>query len=254
MAPGIASGGDTEEADARDEAPITPRQVAARYLEAGLDGESDRAQAALCDDATPQVLEADLIELRAEYEEELGSYPEVEVGTDEPVNSDSGMEVGSTISFIGETVVRDEFTVTVLATGSSYCVVEVDRNSELADEETSSTPESIEPRSLAAEFLSSILAERDLDAATALQCEGYTGIVPRELIDAVVAWESSHGVASVDQSTGNAMAGTGSNWTVPIEANLVSGFNETFGFEVGIDADLGCVSSLEGGEGLVGEE
>src|SRR5690606_1809382 len=79
IAPGFASGGGEEATDPRDQEPTTPRQAAARYLEAGLDGDSDRVGDVVCEEAMPEVHESDLVALRNEYDERIGSYPEIEV-------------------------------------------------------------------------------------------------------------------------------------------------------------------------------
>ncbi|GAB3220067.1 hypothetical protein GCM10027447_03990 [Glycomyces halotolerans] len=246
MAPGFASGGASDETDARDQAPITPRQAAARYLEAGLNGESDRAGAVLCDDAAPQMLQSDLVALRDEYDEALGAYPEIEVSTTEPVGSASGMVVDSTVSFIGDSIFREQFTVTVLATGSRYCVSEVVRVR--SDDEDAA--DRVDPQDQAAKFLSAVFVVRDPNLASSHLCVGYDGPQPEELENALREWEGVFGDATPVQSFEGEPTESDSGTVVPMSVELSSlRATESFAFEVTIVNN--CITKVSGDEALL---
>ena len=252
IAPGFASGGDEEEDDVRDQDATTPRQVTARYVEAGLDGDSDRSDAALCDDASPAVTEGDLVAVREDYQDVLGSYPEVEVQTSEPVGSSEGMEITATVSFIGDTIYKEQFGITVLQDGDSYCVSDAVQSG--PDESETGSPgepgHEIDPQELSAKYLSAIFVTRDLQGAEGYMCADYKGPDPGEVTAALETWESRFGDATAVQEFEGAPDGSGDETTVPMSVDLSSNqSDEAFTFEVSVIGD--CVSALSGGEALL---
>jgi hypothetical protein len=242
VAPGFASGGGEEETDVRDQAPTTPRQAVARYLEAGLEGDSGRVDAVLCDDAAPEVSQSELVMLRGEYEEQ----PEIEISTSEPVVSAEGMEVAAQVSFIGESVFYEDFTVTVLATDDSYCV---NQAAAVASEDDESVIEA-DPQDQAARFLSAVFTVRDVNAAADYLCDDYEGPGPEELSSALGRWEARFGDSTAVQGFEGAPVPSAAGTMVPMSVELSSGQAvESFSFEVTVQND--CISAVSGGESLL---
>lgn len=242
MAPGFASGGGEEETDVRDQAPTTPRQAVARYLEAGLGGDSDRVDDALCNGASPDVSESELAALRSEYEEQ----PEIEVSTSEPVVSEVGMEVAAQVSFIGDSIFYEDFTVTVLATGGSYCVDQATA----VDSEDDGPVIEVDPQDQAARFLSAVFTVRDVEAASGYLCEEFEGSGPQELASGLSSWEARLGESTAVQGFEGDPMPSSAGTTVPMSVELSSGQAvESFSFEITVQAD--CVSAVSGGEALL---
>ncbi|HEU5127796.1 MAG TPA: hypothetical protein VFU12_07400 [Glycomyces sp.] len=242
VAPGFASGGGEEETDVRDQAPTTPRQAVARYLEAGLGGDSGRVEDALCDDASPEVSESELVALRSEYEEQ----PEIEISTSEPVGSATGMEVAAQVSFIGASIFYEDFTVTVLATGDSYCVDQVTA----VDSEDDGPVTEVDPQDQAARFLSAVFTVRDVEAASGYLCEEFEGSGPEALASGLNSWEARLGESTAVQGFEGDPVSSPTGTTVPMSVELSSGQAvESFSFEITVEAD--CVSAVSGGEALL---
>ncbi|MCH7229360.1 hypothetical protein L0U85_00560 [Glycomyces sp. L485] len=247
IAPGFASGGSSAATDVRDQPATDEINAASRYLRFGSDDDVDRAEQVLCDGASPGVKPADLVELRAFYEEELGSYPETEVKTELPEMTAQGAEVDATISYIAGNSFREEsFSVTVKESDGDFCVTQAVRHEQEQDEPGSAG----DPQELAARYLSAVFVARNIEAAAGHQCREYEGVEPRELSDALSDWEVLFGEASAIQSfDGDPVTSTGST-VVPMSVELSSGRAvETFSFEVTVEGD--CAAALSGGEALL---
>ena len=248
VAPGFASGGGEEETRTRDQPATDEINAASRYLRFGSDGDTERAAEVLCDDAVPEVTAAELVDLRVSYEEELGSYPEIEVETGLPTITAKGVDIDATISYIAGNSFREErFGVSVRTGGGSYCVSHVFRH-EPAREGTGVDPD---PQELAAKYLSAVFVTRDLVNASGYQCSGYKGPGPEEISDAFVGWEMLFGTATAVQSfEGDPMSSDGKT-VVPMSVKLSSGQAvESFSFEVTVDGD--CVAALSEDGTLLG--
>ncbi|WP_162181666.1 hypothetical protein [Glycomyces tenuis] len=249
IAPGFASGGGEEETDPRDQPATDEVNAASRYLRFGSDGDTERAEEVLCDDADPEVTAGELVELRASYEEELGSYPETEVSTDLPTITAEGVDIGATVSYIAGNSFREEqFTISVRAEGDNYCVSQVVRHE--SEEEEDETGAAVDPQELAAKYLSAIFVIRDLEAASDYQCAEYEGPGPEELDGALAEWETLFGEATAIQSFDGDPAPSGTQTGVPMSVELsATQATESFSFEVTVEGD--CVSALAGGEALL---
>ena len=246
VAPGFASGGGEEETRARDQPATDEINAASRYLRFGSDGDTERAAEVLCDDAVPEVTAAELVDLRVSYEEELGSYPEIEVSTEIPVASADGYEINVTTSYIsGEDIRRETFTITVRTSGEGYCVQEVIRH-------VKNGPGGQEG-DMDLDFLRFIVWDRDLGAATNIQCSEYSGPSAKTLLAAVEAWESKYGADGTSYAAPigtEAHAIPGAVAEFPYEIVMSGGaFKETFDFSVTISGD--CVLEVTGGESLL---
>lgn len=248
MAPGFASGGDEGETDARDQPATDEINAASRYLRFGSDGDTDRAEEVLCDDAEPEVTIDELVDLRDSYEEELGSYPETEIRTDLPTITGKGVDIGATVSYIAGNSFREEqFMVSVRTDGNSYCVSQVVR-SEPGEDETGAA--AVDPQELAAKYLSAVFVVRDLASASGYQCAEYDGPKPEELDGALSEWEALSGEATAIQSFDGDPATSGTQTVVPMSVELSSNRAiESFSFEVMVEGD--CVVALSGGEALL---
>lgn len=247
VAPGFASGGGEEETDVRDQPATDEINAASRYLRFGSDGDTDRAEEVLCDDAEPEMTPADLVDLRSSYEEELGSYPETEVQTGLPTITGEGVDLGASISYIAGNSFREEqFTVSVRTDGNDYCVSQVIRH-EPEEEETGAE---VDPQEQAARYLSAVFVVRDFEAASDYQCAEYEGPEPDELVGALDEWEALFGDATAIQSFEGDPVPSGARTAVPMSVELSSTQAvEAFTFEVTVEG--GCVAALSGGAALL---
>jgi hypothetical protein len=252
VAPGFAASGNPENQDPRDEAASSAKNATNRYLRWGSDLDTDRAEAALCDDASPEVTPSDLDAIRQAYDDELHGITRIDATTGDPVSGSDGITVTGTVSYISDAKpVYEDFVVTVQEHDGEYCVSNAVRVQD--DEPTSddSTGEAVDPETLATEFMRSIVKDRNPEAASTSQCDSFTGITPGELDSAITEWASTNGqttayVNGIDPTESSETSVT----TFDVDVTLDGGLNvETFAFTVGVQEN--CVASLAGGDGLL---
>lgn len=254
VAPGFAASGSDEDNDPRNEAATDAEGAALRYLRYGSNEDPDRAEAALCDDASPELTPADLDAIRQAYADELGGITRVDLETGDPVQTGNGIAVAGTVSYIYQGTQRHEdFVITVQDNDGSFCVSNATQPDDEAEQPSAEegTEPVIDPKTLATDFLRAVVVERNPQTATAIQCDSYSGITAQDLDQAMSDWAATNGIltgylAAVDLIESEDGSVTLFESEVVIEGDLTQ---ETFTFEIGVQDD--CVASLEGGDELM---
>jgi hypothetical protein len=255
VAPGFAASGDEDNVDARDQAATDAEGAALRYLRFGSDQDLDRAEAALCEEASPELTPSGLDGIRQSYDQELGGIERVDVAAGDPVPSTDGISIAGTVSYIYEGNQRHEdFLVTVQENDGTYCVsnaapVQEEEPSTSADDGT--TSEAVDPQELAADFLRTIVIDREPQTAAASQCSSFTGITAEDLDAAIAEWSTTNGSTTGYLNSLEPADSSESSITMfDVEVRLDGELNiETFAFVLGVQGN--CVASMEGGEGLI---
>lgn len=251
VAPTFAASGNPENQDPRDEAATDAEGAALRYLRYGSNDDLDRAESALCDDASPELSPQDLDGIRQSYADELGGITDIDVKAGDPVPSTDGISVAGTVAYIAQGNRRTEdFLVTVQEDDGKYCVSNtVSLQEEEGPSETDGTSDVVDPEELATDFLRAIVVERNAQAAAEFQCSDsdYTGTTPEELDAAITAWGATtaflNGIESAESSETSITA-------FDVEVTLKGDLKEdSFNFVVGVQGD--CVALLNGGDGLI---
>lgn len=252
IAPAFAASGSDENTDPRDEAATDAEGAAWSYLRYGSNQDLDRAEAALCDGAEPELVPEDLDAIRQGYSEELGGITDIDLDTGDPVSVADGIEVAATVYYIsGGTQRQESFTVIVQETGGAYCVSDATQPQSEEPSSEGTTGEEVDPHELALMFLSDIVGNRDPESAEAQQCSQFSGITAQDLASAIDDWEAANGwkagrINSMDQAGSADSSVTAFEAEVELQGDLSV---ETFDFSVEIQG--GCVVSLEGGDGLM---
>lgn len=250
IAPAFAASGSEENQDPRDQAATDAEGAAWSYLRYGSNQDLDRAEAALCDDASPEISPSDLDAIRQSYADELGGITRVDVEVGDPVSSSDGITLAGTVSYISEGTQRhEEFTVTIQEHDGTYCVSNADQP---GAEVPTATPDEgatqeIDPQEVATDFLRAVVADRDPAAAEAMQCSAFTGITAQDLDDAIAEWVAVNGA-----TTGylNGISPAEAAGAFETEIVLQGELNqESFTFQIAVEGD--CVASLEGGDDLM---
>ncbi|WP_198667600.1 hypothetical protein [Glycomyces dulcitolivorans] len=252
IAPAFAASGNEENQDPRDQAATDAEGAAWSYLRYGSNEDLDRAEAALCEDASPELTPDDLDAVRQSYADQLGGITRVDVETGDPVPTTDGIAIAGTVSYISEGTQRhEEFIVTVQENDGTYCVSNTEQPQE--EEEPSSegsTGNAVDPETLASEFLTYIVGTRNIQAASEIQCEAFTGITPQDLDAAIDDWAATNGETSGFVSVDPAESSDGSVAAFAAEVTLQGELNqETFEFDISVQGD--CVASLQGGDNLM---
>jgi len=250
-APGIAASGNPENVDPRDEAASSAKNAAWRYLRYGSNQDLERAEATLCEGASPELTPSDLDTIRQAYDEELGGMTRVDLETSDPVPSEDGSIVSGTVSYIHEATQRfEDFVVTVQEEDGAYCVSNTVR---VDDEDPGSgdgTGEIIDPETVAADFMRAIVVDREPTAAS--KCAGFAGdISPEDLDGAITEWATANGettafIDTIEPAESSETSVTAFNFDISLKAALNQ---ETFSFTVAVQE--GCVIKLSGGDGLM---
>ncbi|GAA1660919.1 hypothetical protein GCM10009830_02520 [Glycomyces endophyticus] len=255
IAPAFAASGSEENQDPRDEAATDAEGAALRYLRYGSNEDPERAEDALCEDASPELSPSDLDAIRQSYADELGGITDIDLQTGDPVPSSEGISIAGTVSYIYQGRQRhEEFLVTVQEHDGTYCVSDaasVEETSEPSFEpssDSSSTSEEVDPQTVATDFLRAVVMDRDPAFAETLQCESFTTITAQDLDEAIAEWVTVNGVTTgflndispLENATGGFEA------EIVLQGELNQ---ETFTFE--IEVQQGCVASLEGGDDLM---
>lgn len=256
MAPAIAASGNPENKDPRDEAATDAEGAALRYLRYGSNEDLDRANSALCDEASPEFSPEDLDALRQSYAADLGGITDIDLQTGDPVPTSDGISIAGTVSYISQGSQRhEEFVVTVQEDHGTYCVSNaVQVGAEEPSESPSAsdgTDEVVDPQTLATDFMRTIVGDRDPATAAASQCASYTGVTPQDLDAAISEWAATNGdVTAFLNGIEPAESSETSVTAFEVEVSLEGGLNqESFIFVIGVQGD--CVASLEGGDGLI---
>jgi hypothetical protein len=254
VAPGFAASGSDENADPRDQAATDAAGAAWSYLRYGSNEDLDRAEATLCDDASPELTPADLDAIRQIYADELGGITDVDVKTGDPVAAVDGIAIVGTVSFVSQGSQRhEEFTVTVQEQDGSYCVSNVTQPDDETGQpsEDDDTEQVLDSKTVAADFLRGVVVERDPQSATAMQCDAYSGITAQDLDSAIADWSATNGFTTGYLNSLEPADATGSSITMfETEVKLDGELNiETFAFQIGVQGD--CIASLEGGDSLM---
>jgi len=251
-APGIAASGNPENQDPRDEAATDAAGAALRYLRYGSNEDLDRADASLCEDASPEFTTSDLDALRQSHADDLGGIARVDLAAGDPVPTGEGIGVGVTVFYIYEGKQQfEDFVVTVQENEGTYCV----SDAVLAeDEEPSSgdgTGEAVDPQTVATDFLRAAVVDREPTSAVEFQCDSYTGVTPQEVDAGITEWAATNGETTAFLNDVNPAESSETSVTnFEVEITLSGGLNqESFTFTVGVQGN--CVASLSGGDGLV---
>ncbi|MDN3241315.1 hypothetical protein [Glycomyces tritici] len=252
-APGIAASGNPENVDPRDEAATDAIGAALRYLSNGSNEDPERANAALCEDASPEVTTSDLDDIRQTHADDLGGITRVDLDAGDAVPTTDGIGVGITVFYIYDGKQQfEDFVVTVQEDDGTFCVS--DAVLAAVEEEPSSddaTGEAVDPQALATDFLRTIVVEREPATAADFQCGSYTGVTPQDLDTAITEWAVSNGETTAFLNGAEPAETSGTSITnIEVEVSLEGDLNnETFVFVVAVQGD--CVASLAGGEGLI---
>jgi hypothetical protein len=253
VAPGIAASGNEENQDPRDQPATDAEGAAWSYLRYGSSQDLDRAEAELCEDASPEVTPEDLDTIRQSYADELGGITRVDLEVGDPVPTSEGISLAGTVYYISEGSQRfEDFLVTVQESDGTYCVSDATQpaDDEDAPSDGGSTEAPVDPEVLASEFMTNLAGNRNVQAAEALQCSTYEGITPQDLDAAIDEWAAVNGeptgVVSVDPAELNESSATVFTAEVLLDGDVN---RETFSFQVEVQGD--CIASLEGGEGLM---
>ncbi|MDA1361706.1 hypothetical protein O1R50_18910 [Glycomyces luteolus] len=252
VAPGFAASGNPENQDPRDEAASSAKQAANRYLRWGSDLDLDRAEAALCDDASPEVTPSDLDAIRQSYDDEMGGITRIDLTTGEPVAGTDGTTVAATVSYVSDARPSyEDFVVTVQERDGGYCVSNAVRVESEEPSSDDSTGEAVDPKALATDFMRATVVDREPTTAAALQCDSYASTTPQEIDAAITEWAATNGETTAFLAAVNpAESSETSVTTYDVEITLDAGLNqESFVFAVGVQDD--CVASLTGGDGLI---
>jgi hypothetical protein len=250
VAPGFAASGNPENVDPRDEAASSAKNAAWRYLRYGSNQDLERAEATLCDGASPELTPSDLDAIRQAYDEELGGMTRVDLETSDPVLSENESTVSGTVSYIHEATQRfEEFVVTVQEDDGAYCVSNAVR---VEDEDPGSddgTGEVADPETVAADFMRAIVVDREPTSAS--KCAGYAGIMPEDLDAAITEWATANGettafIDTIEPAESSETSVTAFDFDISLKAALNQ---ENFSFTVGVQE--GCVITLAGGDGLI---
>lgn len=250
IAPAFAASGSEENQDPRDQAATDAEGAAWSYLRYGSNQDLDRAEAALCDGASPELSPSDLDGIRQSYADELGGITRVDVELGDPVSSSDGIAITGTVSYVSEGTQRhEEYLVTVQEHDGTYCVSDADRP---AAEIPTATPDEgatqeIDPQEVATDFLRTVVADRDPATAEAMQCSAFTGITAQDLDDAITEWVAVNGA-----TTGylNGISPAEADGAFETEIVLQGELNqESFTFQIAVEGD--CVASLGGGDALM---
>lgn len=251
-APGIAASGNPENQDPRDEAATDATGAALRFIRYGSNEDPDRANASLCEDASPEITTSDLDALRQSHADDLGGIARVDLDAGDPVPTGDGIGVGVTVFYIYEGKQQfEDFVVTVQEDDGTYCV----SNAVLVeDEEPSSgdsTGEAVDPQTLATDFLRAVVVDREPASAIEFQCDSYSGVTPQDVDAGITEWAATNGETTAFLNDVNPAESSETSVTnFEVEITLSGGLNqETFAFTVGVQGN--CVNSLSGGDGLL---
>ncbi|WP_143034828.1 hypothetical protein [Glycomyces sambucus] len=254
-APGIAASGSEDNEDARDQEATDSVGAALRFLKNGSEEDAERADAALCDGASPQVSSSDLDDLRQSYDEEFGGIERVNLDAGEPVSSVDGIEIAVRVWYVYQSRQESEdFLVTVQEDDGVFCVSETVLQSveeEPSESGTTGIEEEVDTQAVATDFLRAIVVDREPQTAASFQCQTFTGITPQELNDAITDWAEAgetvigylDGFDSVDSDDSSVDAFAAD---IKLDGDMDI---ETFSFQLTVQGD--CVSSLEGGDDLI---
>lgn len=248
VAPGFAASGSEENADPRDQEATDAAGAAWSYLRYGSNQDLDRAEDALCDDASPELTPSDLDDIRQSYDEALGGIERVDLETGDPLASTDGIDIAGTVSYIYQGKQRhEEFIVTVQEDNGAYCVSNAVRTQEEEPSSDATTGEAVDPQILVADFLRSIVVDREPQTAAAMQCDPYSGVTAQDLDAAIAEWAVANGpTTGYLNSLEPADTATMFEAEIKLDGDLKI---ETFAFQVVVQGD--CIESLEGGDGLV---
>jgi hypothetical protein len=254
VAPGFAASGSEENQDPRDQEATDAEGAAWSYLRYGSNDDLDRAEAALCDGAQPDLSPAGLDAIRQSYAEVLGGITDISVNTKEPTISAEGSVFPASVEYISQGGQRSEdFLVTVQENDGTFCVSDAthDEDEQPSPDDTSGTGPTVDPEGLANDFLTIIVGNRDPETAAAMQCDSDIGITAHELDAAVAEWATENGWESGIALGASQIESAESSITMLEAAIELTGdvSIEEFVFQVGVQGD--CIESLEGGEGLI---
>jgi hypothetical protein len=251
IVPAVAAGGPGGDANipASERGPESAREAAWVYLQRGSENNAEQFNLAICDGADPEVGLEELAALTSQHEEGLRGRPQIETETDEQAPSDRGAVIDARVRYLHSgRIAEEEFTVTVVREGSSYCVI--DAIHPIVDQDGASLDNL---RQVAVDFLNSIAFERNPDGA--LQCENYDGVDPQLLIGAIEAWEAQNGeaIGTASRRDNEPVSVTVDGRVFPYNVVLraVTG-NTSYQVDIEVTYD-GCVSTIFGGEELLEE-
>jgi hypothetical protein len=252
VAPGFAASGNPENQDPRDEDATDANGAVWSYLRYGSNEDLDRADAVLCDNASPELKPSDLDSIRESYSDSLGGITDIDLDIGDPVTTSDGISVPSTVFYIYQGNQRSEdFVVTVQESGGAYCVSNAVQVSEEEPSSDEGTGEAVDPKELATDFMRAIVVDRDPNSAVAFQCSSYAGVTPQDVDAGITEWAATNGETTAFLNGVNPAESSETSVTnFEVEISLSGGLNqESFTFTVGVQGD--CVASLSGGDGLI---
>ncbi|WP_205325986.1 hypothetical protein [Glycomyces sp. YM15] len=252
VAPSFAESGNPANVDPRDEAASSANNAAWRYLRYGSNQDLERAEATLCEGASPELTPSDLDAIRQAYDAELGGITRVDLETGDPVPGVDGTTVAGTVSYIHEATQRfEEFVITVQEDDGAFCVSNAVR---VGGEEPGSGDdlgEVVDPEAVAADFMRAIVVEREPGSAAAPHCAANTGVTPEEIDAAISEWAKANGeftafIDTIEPAESSETSITAFTFEISLKASLNQ---ETFSFTVAVQE--GCVTMISGGDGLI---
>ncbi|THV30127.1 hypothetical protein [Glycomyces paridis] len=253
VAPGFAATGSPEDEDPWEADATDAKGAAWSYLVAGSSGDLKDADNVLCADASPEVKPSDLNSISEDYAKELGGAPRIDASTGDPISVAAGVSITGTVSYNYRNERRfEEFMVTVQEFDSGkFCVSDAVRTASQEPSSDDSSTEVGDPALIANDYMTQIVGNRDVTAATEMQCDSFFGIMAVQLNSVIGEWETENGwrsgysLGAVENENSETSA-TIFDVSIKLEGEIAV---ETFDFIVGVQGD--CVSSVEGGEGLV---
>lgn len=251
-APGIAASGNPENVDPRDEAASDANGAALRYLRYGSNEDPDRAEAALCEGASPELTPADLDAIRNTYSDDFGGITDIDLDLGDPVVTSDGISIASTVFYIYQgNQDSEDFIVTVQEDDGTYCVSNATQAEEPEPSSDAGTGETVDPKALTTDFMRATVVDRDPTAAASFECTSYTGTTPQDVDAAITDWAEANGETTPFLNGINRVESSETSITTyEVEVSLKAGLNEeSFIFFVGVQDD--CVASLTGGDGLL---
>lgn len=253
-APGIAASGNPENVDPRDEAATDASGAALRYIRYGSNEDLERADAALCEGASPELSSGEIDEIRQAHDAELGGITRTDFESEEPIQATDGIQITITVAYIYEAQQDfEDFVVTVLEKDGTYCVSDALL---VAGEEPGTgdgTGEPVDPKAVARDLMQAVVLDHDVAAAAEFQCPSasYSGITPEALDAAIAEWASANGKANgvidtIKPAESSESSITAFDFTIKLTGDLTV---ESYVFTVEVQGN--CVSSIAGGDGLM---
>jgi hypothetical protein len=254
VAPGFAASGNPDNVDPRDEPATDASGAALRYIRYGSNEDIDRADAALCQDASPELTPAEIDGIRQAFDEELGGITRTDFDAGEPSPVAGGTQFTITAAYIYQAQQQyQDFVVTVVEADGTYCVSDAALPEGDEPDAGDRTEEPVDPKATARDLMQAVVLDRDPAAAAEFQCppESYIGITPEALDAAITEWASANGptegaIDTINPTESSESSVTAFDFKITLKGELI---RESFIFTVGVQGN--CVALLEDVDGLI---